>query len=445
MTKHFIAAVIFLFSISAVHATHVIGGFISIVRVEGKTVTFRFTGFREKGSPILYDSGVFSFGDGSQLEGDFEVSKVPVSENLELAIFEIKHTYTGAGEYTVGFKESHRNTGIQNVSTTSNTPFYVDLKFLLDPLLPNQYPLFDVHHLLDGLEGTNYEQAIKVREEDGDLVVFSLVTPKSSASNYLSDHSLKGMTIDRFTGNLNWSVPGYIPSVSHHNEYLYAVRASEYRLVDETWILLSSTTIDFNIEIDHHSDLVLPTLEWTPGNCDESGSYSLEMNVSGTESTLFVDASFLELENAESANSMSGTVLYGDSTVQLSLIPSDLVMRYGFAQLVTDGYSTSRNVLYTLECKYLEDIAELVTGDPQKLEEIKLFPNPSTGLFKVTRSNARFMKIISIECKTVFTQVLASPDVSVNLKSQLDGGMYFVHFFDQMGLLIGSRRLVIVP
>lgn len=429
-----------MFILASVNGTHVIGGYISIVETNGTTVTFRFTEFREIGSAIDFGGGHFDFGDGKRLEGDFETTRTSTS-GVEVVSFDVNHTYSSPGKYTASFTEPLRTEHIRNVNHSLNASFYVDIAFNLDPFLPNNHPGFQIDHLLKASGLSNYEHAIYASDPDGDLLTFSLVVPKVSASESVQEYDFAGMSIDPFTGNLLWQVP---PGTGDHELYLFAIRVSEYRQFNDDWVVLSSSIIDFNLEVHHHHGNT-PSIEgWGDRICFDESPY-LEISSLESEFELNIAAPFLNLTSGAPADDLHGTSQSKDTIFNFSINHTAMKYNYGFVGLSNEESLVSRNLFYTTgDCRELEALQNLITKVSPE-ERVAIYPNPSQGVFQLDRGSARSMKITTLDGREIVSQRLDHRSSVVDLRARMEPGIYFVHFFDRDSNLIRINRIVVVP
>ena len=425
-------------------ATHIKGGFISIEEVNGNTVTFLFTGYRDNGSPIEFGAGTFDFGDGNSYDINFEITKTYLNEELEIIQFRLDHTYQTSGKYRVSYTEEFRNDLILNLGNSINQAFSTYYEFVLDPSITNAYPKLDITHLISQVfdrRTTPYEQSIMVSESDGDLLFFALVEPMQGRNSPVTPYTYPPVQIDEFTGNLVLSLNEDISSqLNHHGyeEYLVAVEVGEYRLINNELTFLGKQVIDFNLTY-------LPEL--VESNCQ------VDLKFTTTES-----AECLLIENepmVSIANDNCDTFEYEEFNSDLrialpdkdttfildqSLYPNDV--NYVSSLLRSEQYTASSNALILKDCVSKEVLENLVT-EVSMQEDLVLYPNPSTGIFNIQSPNEGRVSIFSLDGKEILNQWVPNHVLSLNL-DQHEPGVYVLRFSDKNDRLVRTEKIVIV-
>lgn len=422
-------------------ATHIAGGYISIKKVEGTTVTFSVCGFSDAASSVHFGSGVLSFGDGAVNSAEVVVNRKPISDHHDLVAFEVSHTYAAPGAYKVSYVENHRTEGVMNVNNSGNESFYIETTFLIDPFFQNSFPVFDASHLLLAANAGRFAQALQVNDADGDLLVFSLVTPKKGRDMPVSGYHFAGAAMDPFTGNMSWDV-GDHPS-GHEPLYTFAIQVEEMREQEGSWFTLSQTILDFNAEVIA-SSLDHPTLEGVLSVCDAEEFYLKVQQVD--QCSLQVELPFYQLLDGSTSASLNDLSIHKDTIFYFDLIPSTKSYDYGHIRVHSEGYVQSRNVFYSQDCESFTAIRSVVTGAPPHSEDISVYPNPSDGDFKINdrSGNLSYYKIITLSGKQIYAEMVQNPLVSLSHQGNLQPGTYIIQFFDGFDRLIGVKKLLIV-
>ncbi|MEQ8581309.1 MAG: T9SS type A sorting domain-containing protein [Marinoscillum sp.] len=422
-------------------ATHISGGYISIKKVEGTTVTLRVIGFSEAASSVHFGHGVLSFGDGTVNSAEVVVTRKSISDHHDLVSFEVVHAYAGPGAYTVSYSKDMRTDGILNVTNSVSESFYIETSFVIDPFFQNSFPQFDASHLLLAANMNRFTQAVQASDSDGDLLVFSLVTPRKARDMSVSGYHFAGAEVDPFTGNMSWDVGNH--ASGQESLYTFAVQVQEMRKQEDNWLTLSRTILDFNVEIvpsvENH-----PTIESVLSVCEAEAFY-LELQQAG-QCSLEVDLPFYQLADGSQSTSLNGLSVQGDTVFHFDLIASAKNYDYGHVRVYSEDYVQSRNVFYSHACESLTAIRELVTGVPLDSQEISLYPNPSDGDFKINdkSGNLSRYKIITLSGKQIYTGMVQNPLVSLSHLGNLQPGTYVIQFFDGFDRLIGVEKLLIV-
>lgn len=278
------------FGLEKIWATHIRAGEIVAIRTSNSSLTYKFTviGYTDTGSTVIFGGGDIDFGDGTVLnltDNAEDNGTTNLEDEVAYNYFEITHTFSAPGKYTVRYNERNRNAGIQNMSNSVDTPFYIETTILIDPFVGlNNTPVFLVPPIDKGAVGAAFLHNPGAFDSDGDSLSYRLTEPKQAldrvVNNYLSpaDPSfysdyLNGneaqtdipvFEIDAITGNLTWDAPGA------PGEYNIAFIVDEWRKIEGEWFLLGSLTRDMQVIIED-TDNERPEITPPPDLCVEAG------------------------------------------------------------------------------------------------------------------------------------------------------------------------------
>ncbi|SMD38663.1 C-terminal domain of CHU protein family protein [Reichenbachiella faecimaris] len=285
-----------IFSYESVFATHIRAGEIVAVRISDSNLTYKFTviGYTDTGSTVIFGGGDIDFGDGTILNLTDNASAsgtTPLEDEVAYNYFEITHTFSAPGKYIVRYNERNRNAGIQNMSNSVDTPFYIETSILIDPFIGlNDTPVFLVPPIDKGAVGAAFLHNPGAYDSDGDSLSYRITEPKQAldrvVNNYLSpddpefyDNYLTGnedqndiptFEIDAISGNVLWDAPGA------PGEYNIAFIVDEWRKIEGEWFLLGSLTRDMQVIIED-TDNERPEITPPPDVCVEAGNTVNEM------------------------------------------------------------------------------------------------------------------------------------------------------------------------
>ncbi|WP_420581191.1 gliding motility-associated C-terminal domain-containing protein [Reichenbachiella sp.] len=280
-----------LFCFEEAIATHIRAGEIVAVRTSNSSLTYRFTviGYTDTGSSVVFGGGEIDFGDGTVLNlAEYaEVSgSSPLEDEVAYNYFEISHTFSAPGKYTVRYNERNRNAGIQNMSNSVDTPFYIETTILIDPFVGlNNTPVFLVPPIDKGAVGAAFLHNPGAFDSDGDSLSYRLTEPKQAldrvVNNYLSpadpefyedylngnedQNDIPVFEIDPISGNVLWDAPGA------PGEYNIAFIVDEWRKIEGEWFLLGSLVRDMQVIIED-TDNERPEILPPPDVCVEAGN-----------------------------------------------------------------------------------------------------------------------------------------------------------------------------
>lgn len=139
-----------------------------------------------------------------------------------------RHTYPGAGNFTLSVEDPNRNAGILNIPNSVNVPLYIETELIINPFLGNNSSPILLNPPLDNAcvneifihnpwaydpDGDSLSYVIDTCKGAGGLDIPGFTQP--AASNYID--------LDPVTGDLVWNTPIY------NGEYNVAIRIEEWR------------------------------------------------------------------------------------------------------------------------------------------------------------------------------------------------------------------------
>lgn len=279
-----------------VKATHIRAGEIIAELVSCQGLTYRFTiiGYEDTGSDVEFGNGIIEFGDGESKEVNtenefFDRVVVDPQKLIRKSRFVITHTFPGPGEYTITFKEFNRNEGIRNMSNSVNTPFYIETKIVIDPLLAcNNSPVLLNPPVEGAVLGKAFIHNPGAYDPDGDSLSYKFVVPKQDRDLPVDSYFYPDtfdirvgdqapdatnqagtgppvISIDPVTGELVWDAP------NSAGEFNVAFIVEEWRQINGEWIKLGYVTRDMQIIVDD-ADNEPPLLTIPADTCIEAGT-----------------------------------------------------------------------------------------------------------------------------------------------------------------------------
>ena len=297
---------IHLFCLEAVNASHIRAGEVIARRISNLTFEYEFTfiGYRDTDTGIDFGGGVFDFGDGTVISGDFDVLETQITANIVRAEFTLVHTYQAPNSYIVSYSEDNRNGGISNMENSLNTPFYTETLIIIDPFFGvNNTPVLTVPPIDEGIPGARFIHNAGAFDMDGDSLAYYLVIPKMGKNsevvlyrqlNHPNFYTNFGqgsenltpptLDLDAAYGDLIWDAPGDIfnlessdcpNGVSECAEYNVAFRIEEWRQIGGKWYRLGYVTRDMQI-IVYKGDNEKPELEIPDPICVTAGDQVLQ-------------------------------------------------------------------------------------------------------------------------------------------------------------------------
>ncbi len=278
-------------------ATHIFGGEIIVEAVScaSNTYNIKVVAYEDSGSEVEFGGGVLDLGYGEAVElnteNDFERKLIGPDKLFRVSTYTIRRTFPGPGTYLINFREFNRTASIANMRNAVNTPFYVETKFTIDPLMGcNSSPV-----LLDSLDpraytGSTYLQKLNATDPDGDSLSFTFTTPKQDidvnvdryltpvafdvryAPNPTTADGTAPPTLTADKNNLNWDAPQL------GGDFSLALQVTEWRKVNGTWLSIGYVTRDMTLWVQdtvnhtNATDFITDTKE-SVENQPETGLY----------------------------------------------------------------------------------------------------------------------------------------------------------------------------
>lgn len=261
----FVASILLIAFFSEANASHIIGGQITAEAVSGQNFTYqiKFILYTDIGSEVAFAGSEIHLGVGESVYIDYEeVESEYLNEDslAQKAIFVVTHTYPGPGEYMISYREYNRTGDIVNMRNSVFTPFYMESKLIIDPLIgSNNTPVLADPLSFDAHVKTRFIQNIGATDPDGDSLSYALVVPKQDMEKYVEgyyfphrlgilsadppaqeDGTLPAL-LDFENGQLVWNAPAY------GGEYTIAFQVKEWRKVEGEWQEIGYVTRDFTI------------------------------------------------------------------------------------------------------------------------------------------------------------------------------------------------------
>ena len=258
-------------------ATHVLGGEIRAEVASCQSLTYKITVvlYTDTGSDVEFGNGVLDLGFGDPIEvaaTDFTTSE-SANEFVQIRKLEIERAFPGASTYTINFRDFNRNANIINIPNSVQTPFYVETKLVIDPLLCNSPPVLSETPSPFAYAGSRYELSLGATDPDGDSLSVALVTPREEAGREIRGYQLPinydlglldnpvasdGVSVPTLTASpqaLVWDAPNL------GGEFAVAIRINEWRRVGDEWISLGYVTRDMVIQVlDTIQETTIPEL-----------------------------------------------------------------------------------------------------------------------------------------------------------------------------------------
>lgn len=260
---------LFVFLCFSAEATHNRAGEITYRHIEGFTYEFTITTCTK--TSVIADRQWLKINWGDvpvgqildSLERDPNIQFVP-GQDAQINVYKGTHTYSGPGEYLIQMADPNRNEGIVNIINSVDQVFCVQSLLVINPQTG--------HNNSVQLLNSPKEQACLNRlwehnpgafDPDGDLLIYSLVTPLGQdlddpldgynepilgyeLPDEATDDTGDTFSIDPVTGTVTWDTPSWPPG-----EYNCAILIEEWRDVNGVLVKVGHVVRDMQILVEN--------------------------------------------------------------------------------------------------------------------------------------------------------------------------------------------------
>lgn len=326
-----------------------------------------------------------------------------------------------------------RNGAISNVTSPSMQDFCISTTINNNPSITNSTPEFmNTPDFLSSPNDTLSHNPLAV-DPDGDSLVFTWMNPLGANTTPLPmtmiPYPSSGIpfTVDAVTGEINW-----IPAMT--GTYVYAVKVEEYR----NGTLLSTAMRDAEVTICVGCKTTMSTTfqfyntntwpivggyytfqayPWTAFNYTFSGGLSTP-NSSTLHMRVIGDASFMPNSATSNTATFSATQTANTISGDYSWTPTPAQIRpRPYLNVIVAKETNQSNQNSQKEKTFLVKVNAIPTAtatiNPE--DRIRLFPNPSTGVFnlEIDNRNSDFqtLDIINITGQIIYTKKLQSQSI----------------------------------
>lgn len=307
-------------------ATHNRAGEITYEHISGTTYKIIITTYTYSPSEAYRCSHEVDFGDGtfgtanrvngplgSLCDGTGNINNnafagESLGNDITKNIYEITHTYSGAGSYFISITDPDRNEGICNIS--NGTTFYIQSELIISPFLgANSTPILLNPPIDEACVGECFEHNPGAYDVEGDSLVYTLVASYSDGEpipNYFFPPNMGPRDLDPIKGDLVWCTPPF------ECEYNIAILIEEYRRLpgSSERFKIGSVLRDMQIDVFSGCQNDPPQIASIEDTCIVAGT-NLNFEVSATD----VNNNLISLEATGGVfeNGLGGSFLPGPS------------------------------------------------------------------------------------------------------------------------------------
>ncbi|MBD0402467.1 gliding motility-associated C-terminal domain-containing protein [Flammeovirga sp. EKP202] len=310
----------FLFQTQAL-ATHIRAGDLTMRRVNEVSLTYEVTVILYRDvTGVQAGEGTISFGDGTD-NAIVSPEELGFTQDGETQIirYRVSHTFPSSGSYKVSYFERNRNPGVRNMDISSETPFFIQSEFFINPVLGlNSSPFLLIPPVIKGAVGQKFVHNAGAYDVDGDSLSYRLTVclqgedtpvqnyrfpddPNEEWSRETEDCEVPPVFyIDEITGDLVWNAPFVF------GEYNIAFLVEEWR----DGIRIGAVNRDMQVIITDPLNL-RPLIETPPDTCV----------IAGTELSKII---FAEDQDTEPCYNPDSTVEWGPHPIDFKIAQKDV-------------------------------------------------------------------------------------------------------------------------
>jgi len=251
---------------TVVYATHNRAGEITYTWVSGLTYDFKITTYTKESAPADRCDLSIEWGDLSsstlfRTNGSVGACSSPARMGEVLLgdykrnIYEGRHTFSAPGIYIITVEDQNRNSGVNNIPSSVNVPFFIQTVLRINPQLgPNNSVQLLNPPIDDGCVNRLFVHNPSAFDPDGDSLGYQLVNCRGASGveiiqTYDPSIVQDPVRIDSVSGEFIWDTP------QNQGQYNFAVLITEYRKGPAGfWEIIGSVTRDMQVDIANCSN-----------------------------------------------------------------------------------------------------------------------------------------------------------------------------------------------
>ena len=437
------------FSICASHATHLMGGQITVSQISGMDYEIKMTLYRDtSGIPI---AGTATFEITDLATSSLTTISTPHSgaqafiNGVELYDYIGLVTFPGPGTYSITREECCRNEAILNMSNPLSESLHLRTVVTVDGAA-NSTPSFLNPPVTLAQKNSLYVYNPLPFDADGDSIAWSMEIPLGMGGDTVAGYTLpqgassNPFTLDNLTGEITW-----MPDSNGHweasflvEEFRGGVKTGEIRR-DMQIIVVDDTTNWF--------PMVINTNSWPQ---DANGRFSINlqpntpffMNIQATQGDN--DQMDLQVQGEPmllSTNAAQFSVISnvpGTIDGALSWTPTSTQMRTAPYFITVRAFEFHNNYVFTSDRTIMLRVGSAtgIKNNGNVISETQLYPNPATSdifySFTLSASSTFSMEIYDLSGRLVQQSKENSLPAGTHLVNQnietLTKGSYVVRF-----------------
>ena len=429
------------------NSTHLRAGYITYQKASGLTYQITVFVLTDTGSEVRFGDGFLDFGDGSQpiqLPQRDNVHDEELGPDVAYANFTIEHTFPSSGNYLISYVEPNRNEEVLNIDNSVNTTFSTQTFLVIDSFttpdhispMPLAPPVFRQNYNVD------LSLSLAAADVNDWKLRYEFVVPQKEKQKYVDGYQMpKGVKLDSISGLMTWSKED-IQRQAQIGEYAFAVKISQYQLIDGDYKLKGYLIYDFQVILEEmqgrvdiengtSSSLVSDNVfQISPLETD-----TIRYDISASDGEVFADVySELTVDNLQWK--VLGTGL--NKQVELVVNVSEDIDRINPYIITVRASNDNDSNIHDINLRiYTQNVFEpdiIITALPEQIaaEKMTVFPNPVESKIYFTGSGITESYKIFTSTGQLISEGKAVDQIDV---AYLNPGQYI--------LLIGSNSYTI--
>ena len=201
-------------------SSHIRAGEIIAERTSTADLTYHFTLvlYTSNDGPTISPTASIKASDGWESAEVNFTSAINLGNDVTRMIFEFDRTFPGPNAYTITYQEFNRVGGIQNMTASGSSPFFLETFLLIDGFLgQNSSPELLVPPIDNGATNQIYNYNPGAFDIDGDSLAYKIIVPLQDSGLTVLDYVNPGdplfsggnnsFTLNPLNGNLVWDFP----------------------------------------------------------------------------------------------------------------------------------------------------------------------------------------------------------------------------------------------
>ncbi|MDQ3191355.1 MAG: gliding motility-associated C-terminal domain-containing protein [Bacteroidota bacterium] len=274
MKKIFIFLLILFSTGFSAYATHNRAGEITYRHISGLEYEVTITTYTKDSSTAAdRNELVIDWGDG--LSDTLERNNGPnnqgdtLGNDIKMNKYSGRHVYPGPGEYIISMLDPNRNSGIVNMIGSVDQAFYIESLLIISPFGVGNYnnsPVLLNPPVDNACVNRLFIHNAGATDPDGDSLSYELINVRQAGGTAATGYYIPpNVSINAFTGDLIWNVPGVI------GEFNFAFIIKEWRRNSNGAQLIGFVVRDLQVNVGACNNNP-PVIDLLKDTCVEAGT-----------------------------------------------------------------------------------------------------------------------------------------------------------------------------